>query len=86
MATCVAVMHFTKAGRTQVGSPPADFDEPLTCPRLRSPILHRGTVAVHPGATDVRASVVVMADVWVVLGIVGFVAAMLWLIRGLERI
>jgi len=27
-----------------------------------------------------------MADVWVVLGTIGFVAAMLWLIRGLERV
>jgi hypothetical protein len=52
----------------------------------RSLILHRRQAGIHPAATGVRASVVVMADVWVVLGIVGFVAAMLWLIRGLERI
>jgi len=27
-----------------------------------------------------------MADVWVVLGVIGFVVAMLALIRGLERV
>jgi hypothetical protein len=80
------VTYLTDAGQTQVESPPADFDEPLTAQRHRSPILHRGTATVHRAATGVRASVVVVADVWVVLGIVGFVAAMLWLIRGLERI
>jgi hypothetical protein len=55
-------------------------------PAGRSLILHRRQAGIHRAATGVGASVEDMADVWVVIGIVGFVAAMLGLIRGLERL
>lgn len=52
----------------------------------RSPILHLGEVEFHRPATRRGSRLVGMGDVWVVLGIIGFTAAMLWLVHGLERV
>src|SRR5262245_46893516 len=52
----------------------------------RSPILHRWPAALHHAVTGRGARVEDMADVWVVIGVAGFVFAMLALIRGLERV
>jgi hypothetical protein len=52
-----------------------EFTDPPPPPPVRSPRRHRA-----------RADADGMADVWVVLGIVGFVAAMVGLIWCLERV
>src|ERR1700754_363020 len=52
----------------------------------RSPILHRQVATLHRAVTGRGTRVEHMADVWVVLGVIGFVVAMLALIRGLERV
>ncbi|GAA5200097.1 hypothetical protein GCM10023322_77210 [Rugosimonospora acidiphila] len=57
------------------------------CPELRrSPILHPSRARIHRAATGPGIRLRSMADFLVVLGIVAFVAAMLGVIKALERV